>query len=63
MKAIDSPFTKVINGCTKFVIPVFQRDYTWTEPQCEQLWKDILRIAAARRGETVVAIAITNTKQ
>lgn len=45
MKAIDRPFTKIINGTTQFVIPVFQRDYSWTETQCEQLWKDILLIA------------------
>lgn len=46
MKAIDRPFTKIINGTTQFVIPVFQRDYNWTEAECEQLWKDILQIAA-----------------
>lgn len=44
MKAIDRPFTQIINGTTQFVIPVFQRDYSWTETQCEQLWNDILRI-------------------
>ena len=44
MKAIDSPFTKIINGTTQFVIPVFQRDYTWdAETQCAQLWRDVLR--------------------
>ena len=44
MKAIDSPFTKIINGTTQFVIPVFQRDYTWdSETQCAQLWRDVLR--------------------
>jgi uncharacterized protein with ParB-like and HNH nuclease domain/predicted transport protein len=48
MKAIDSPFTKIINGTTQFVIPVFQRDYTWdAETQCEQLWRDVLRAARA----------------
>ena len=31
MKAIDRPFTKIIDGTTQFVIPVFQRDYNWTE--------------------------------
>ena len=38
MKAIDRHFTKIINGTTQFVIPVFQRDYSWTEAQCDQLW-------------------------
>src|SRR6476646_4890906 len=46
MKAIDLPFTKIINGTTQFVIPVFQRDYRWTEDQCEQLWKDVTAIAS-----------------
>jgi hypothetical protein len=46
MKAIDSPFTKIINGTTQFVIPVFQRDYTWdAETQCAQLWRDVLHAA------------------
>lgn len=35
MKAIDRPFTKIINGTMQFMIPVFQRDYSWTESQCE----------------------------
>jgi uncharacterized protein with ParB-like and HNH nuclease domain len=44
MKAIDRQFTKIINGTTQFVIPVFQRDYSWTELQCAQLWKDVLSV-------------------
>jgi predicted transport protein len=50
MKAIDRPFTNIINGTTQFVIPVFQRDYSWTEATCEQLWKDILHIAEDNSG-------------
>ena len=38
---------KIINGTTQFVIPVFQRDYKWTDAQCEQLWRDVIAIAAA----------------
>ncbi len=47
MIAINRPYTKIINGTMQFVIPVFQRDYSWTEAQCEQLWKDVFQIAAA----------------
>ena len=46
MKAIDCPFAKIINGTSQFLIPVFQRDYSWTEAECEQLWRDILQIAS-----------------
>ncbi len=52
MKAVDRPFTSIINGTTQFVIPVFQRDYTWrAETDCAQLWRDVLR-AARTGGET-----------
>ncbi len=46
MKAVDRPFTQIVNGSSQFIIPVFQRDYSWTEAQCEQLWNDILTVAA-----------------
>ena len=46
MKAVDCPFAKIINGTSQFLIPVFQRDYSWTEVECEQLWRDILQIAS-----------------
>ena len=45
MHAIHRPFQTIINGVTQFVVPVFQRDYSWTEDQCDQLWQDILRVA------------------
>ena len=43
MKAINRQFTEIINGFKQFVIPVFQRDYSWTTEQCEQMWNDIIR--------------------
>jgi len=36
---------------TQFVIPVYQRNYDWTEHQCEQLFRDILEVGA-RPGAT-----------
>lgn len=64
MKAIDSPFTKIINGTTQFVIPVFQRDYTWdAETQCAQLWRDVLRAAhtSGERGHFLGSIVYIAT--
>ena len=63
MKAIDRPFTKIINGTTQFVIPVFQRDYNWTETQCEQLWKDVLLIAndPTSRGHFMGSVVYVST--
>jgi predicted transport protein len=51
MKAIDRPLPHILNGASQFVIPVFQRDYTWqAETQCAQLWRDIIR-ASRTHGE------------
>lgn len=50
MHAEDHPFVKIINGTCQFRIPVFQRDYSWTEAECEQLWQDILQIASDPLG-------------
>lgn len=50
MKAIDRLFTEIINGTTQFVIPVFQRDYTWTEPQLRELWNDVIHVARTGPG-------------
>ena len=46
MKAINRPFTEIINGNRQFIIPVFQRDFSWTGEQCEQLWRDVRRASA-----------------
>jgi uncharacterized protein with ParB-like and HNH nuclease domain/predicted transport protein len=63
MKAIDRPFTNIINGTTQFVIPVFQRDYSWTEAQCDQLWRDVIRIAAepTDRGHFLGSVVYVST--
>jgi uncharacterized protein with ParB-like and HNH nuclease domain len=46
MKAIDCPLPQILNGASQFVIPVFQRDYSWqAETHCAQLWRDVLRAA------------------
>ena len=63
MKAIDEPFTKIIQGTKQFVIPVFQRDYNWTESHCEQLWNDILKVASCEsdRGHFIGSVVYVAT--
>ena len=43
MNARKELFRDIIGGAKRFIIPVFQRDYSWTTHQCNQLWDDILR--------------------
>ena len=33
-----------MHKATQFVIPIYQRNYSWDEKQCQQLWEDILRV-------------------
>ncbi len=43
MEANKRRYTEIIGNTVQFVIPVFQRDYSWMEEQCDQLWDDIER--------------------
>jgi len=46
MHAEDRSFTQVVIGASQFIIPVFQRDYSWKEEQCDELLQDILRVGS-----------------
>ena len=43
MRAINRTFMEIINGSKQFIIPVFQRDFSWTRDQWDQLLRDVLR--------------------
>jgi uncharacterized protein with ParB-like and HNH nuclease domain len=45
VKATETPFVKFLQGTRQFIIPIYQRTYSWTEKQCEQLWDDIIQVA------------------
>lgn len=56
MKAQNSRFVDIIMGNKQFVIPVFQRDYSWTTEQCHQMWDDILRASYSDAGHFIGGI-------
>ena len=43
MKATEAKLLDFLMRSPQFVIPVYQRTYSWTERECRQLWDDILR--------------------
>ncbi len=49
MKATDAKFLDFLNKSVQFVVPIYQRTYSWTEKECEQLLDDIVR---AGKSET-----------
>lgn len=45
MKASAANFLTIIKGPKQFVIPIYQRTYSWQISQCRKLFDDILRIS------------------
>ncbi|MBU3681100.1 MAG: DUF262 domain-containing protein [Flavobacterium sp.] len=45
MKASSANFLTLIKGPKQFVIPIYQRTYSWQIAQCNKLFNDILRIS------------------
>lgn len=45
MKAVETNLLKFLQGTKQFIIPIYQRKYSWTINQCRQLWNDIVRAA------------------
>ena len=43
MKATEAKFLDFLKKSPQFVIPIYQRTYSWTEKECRQLWDDIVR--------------------
>jgi len=43
MKAEETKLLQFLNSPKQFIIPIYQRTYSWTLKECEQLWKDILK--------------------
>ena len=43
MKATETKLLQFLKKSPQFIIPIYQRTYSWEEAQCQQLWDDIMR--------------------
>ena len=43
MKASETNLLNFLRKSPQFVIPIYQRNYSWTSAQCNQLWADVMR--------------------
>ncbi len=50
MKASETTILKFLEGKNQFIIPIFQRTYSWKIKQSGQLWEDIVRVANEEQG-------------
>ncbi|HEY9809701.1 MAG TPA: DUF262 domain-containing HNH endonuclease family protein [Halomicronema sp.] len=44
MKASEEKLQKIIEGTIQYVVPLFQRAYSWTKSEWEALWDDIITL-------------------
>lgn len=47
MKATEAKLLSFLQKSPQFVIPIYQRTYSWTDKQCRQLWEDIVRAGSS----------------
>jgi len=43
MKATEAKLLEFLKKSSQFIIPIYQRTYSWTDWECGQLWDDIVR--------------------
>lgn len=43
MKATEAKLLEFIKKSPQFIIPIYQRSYSWSKRECRQLWDDIIR--------------------
>ncbi|MGP5165652.1 GmrSD restriction endonuclease domain-containing protein [Arthrobacter rhombi] len=42
MKATEASLLQFLKKSPQFIIPIYQRNYSWTEKECAQLWSDVM---------------------
>lgn len=49
MKAVDSHLLTLLKASSQFIVPIYQRLYSWQEAECAQLWDDIIRAGSSAK--------------
>ena len=44
MKASETKLQPIIEGSKQFVVPLFQRPYSWEKKEWETLWEDLVEL-------------------
>ena len=52
MKATEAKLLEFLRASPQFIIPIYQRTYSWTERESRQLWDDVLR---AGKNDSIAA--------
>jgi uncharacterized protein with ParB-like and HNH nuclease domain len=60
MQAKETKLQDIIEGTKQYVIPLFQRTYSWTNKEWDILWKDLLELCEAENPRTHFIGSIVN---
>jgi uncharacterized protein with ParB-like and HNH nuclease domain len=60
MQAKETKLQDIIEGTKQYVIPLFQRTYSWTKKEWEVLWKDLIELCEAENPRTHFIGSIVN---
>ncbi len=60
MQAKETKLQDIIEGTKQYVIPLFQRSYSWTTKEWEILWKDLIELCDAENPRTHFIGSIVN---
>ena len=60
MQAKETKLQDIIEGTKQYVIPLFQRTYSWTNKEWEVLWKDLIELCEAENPRTHFIGSIVN---
>lgn len=60
MQAKETKLQDIIEGTKQYVIPLFQRTYSWTSKEWEVLWKDLIELCEAENPRSHFIGSIVN---
>lgn len=60
MQAKETKLQDIIEGTKQYVIPLFQRTYSWTNKEWEILWKDLIELCETENPRTHFIGSIVN---
>ncbi|MBM0236528.1 DUF262 domain-containing protein [Micromonospora sp. ATA32] len=49
--ARETTLQELLEGSKQYQVPLYQRTYSWTKPQLERLWNDIVKLAEDRADD------------
>ena len=60
MQAKETKLQDIIEGTKQYVVPLFQRTYSWTNKEWEILWKDLVELCETENPRTHFIGSVVN---